>query len=342
MDIPITEMATVTQEDSYSPSKQGRRPSTRQIEQRNKRVSPPYLEHTDPPQETATHQSNPSTDRRFTPPNKHYEHTTTLAPLRPPHSMRRNHHSTSSALNQLRHEVSSKLGHTNNTSGSVMHAWHSNSTSRNSSRNPSRQGSRQASRDDMRRAISFNMGSMHSRAASFDSADSLALDPDPDELDFYSAESNTLPRASTTKKKRLFSLGDSSDSITDSSHLPSITEREHHSSWSKKRASSNPTQLEKTKNDHLPARTLDFRTNLGVEEVVTEILRAAHSLKMREAVSGQSGAYVTCTWNGVKFQVCVSVSREHSTCKLTFQWISGGDAHSYEEKCEQLSKKLKL
>lgn len=238
-----------------------------------------------------------------------------LAPIRhPPGRLRRNTFSTPAALNQLKHDLDSKLGPQNS---SIPQAWHSNP----SSRNPSRHGSRQPSSRMVREP------STHSRTSSFEIPEDSSIDI----IEFHEVETSTFPRVS--KKKRMFSI-DSSDSISESSHLPSIREGRS-SSWSKKRSHSD-TSPEK-KNGYQSHK--GYRTELRVDEVLTEILRVATSLKMKEA-EPVTGNRVVCTWGGVKIQI--SISKHDSVCTLVLQWISGGDNASYREKCEKLLKKIKL
>ena len=194
---------------------------------------------------------------------------------------------------------------------------------------PSRSGSRQPS-GTMRQAPSI--GAIHNRTVSFDIDDLSSTDKD--DLIFHPVESNTLPRSN-----KRFTLGSPAASITDtSSHLPSITEKNPSSSWNKRRYYSDSFQERK---NGYTTRSIDIKTELNTNEVLTEILRAAHSLKMRE-VEQVSGSKILCTWSGIKFQLSISTNKDYSNCKLMFHWISGGDLTSYKEKCDRLLKKIKL
>lgn len=84
---------------------------------------------------------------------------------------------------------------------------------------------------------------------------------------------------------------------------------------------------------------VEVRTELSVDEVLMEILRTARSLKIRE-VEKNGPSSIEYTWSGVKTRVIIN--KEHCNCKLSFQWVSGGDMISYREKCDKLSKKLRL
>lgn len=204
-----------------------------------------------------------------------------------------------------------------------MQAWHSNSSSKNPSRNPSRQGSR-------------------NHIKLFDTNDSMPIEDDCEGLEFHEVRSSTLPRSSSRKKSASI-MGDSTESIPDSvnnSYLPAITEREPIPSWYRQRNLSEGLSQQR-KNDYLTRShaTEEIRTELGVEEVLSEILRAARSLKIRE-VEKTSVSSVLCLWAGIKILVTVDKVKL-SSCKLYYKWISGGDLNSYQEKCDKLSKKIR-
>ena len=196
-----------------------------------------------------------------------------------------------------------------------MQAWHSNPSSRNPSRNPSRQGSRN-----------------HINGL-------LQLEDDYEGLEFHEVKSNTLPRSSS-RKKSSSKIGDSAESIPDSvnnSYLPAITEREPIPSWHRQRNGSSRQR----KNGYLTRSQTseEIRTELGVEEILSEILRAARSLKIRD-VEKTSVCSMSCLWAGIKIEVIVD-KMKFSSCKLYYKWISGGDLSSYQEKCDKLSKKIR-
>lgn len=85
---------------------------------------------------------------------------------------------------------------------------------------------------------------------------------------------------------------------------------------------------------------MEVRTEMSMDEVLAEILRTTHGLKIREV--GKNGpSSVDLTWGGVRIRVVVN--KEHyNKYTLSFQWMAGGDVISYREKCDKLSKKLKL
>lgn len=303
------------------------------------------------PQPSAAHVQR---QRRPSPPttNDHYKYSapaietnSTLAPLvRPPHTLQRAHCSTPSALNVIRDDLSKALpNHTlpNHHGGPPMQAWHSNPSSRNASRNPSRQGSRQSSSHTPRAAI--NSTAVHTRNASYDANDASTMDTAIDDLEFHRVRAHTLPR-----QNRKANLAGSSESIAENSgtiaaYLPAITEMSSTlpSSWNRKRHRSE-TSPEK-RNGYTPrssSETVEVRTELSMEEVVTEILRAAHGLKAKE-VDKVGAASVMCTWGGLKMLVVVIKDRSAGFYKLNFQCLSG-DVNSCREKCDKLSKKLKL
>lgn len=209
-----------------------------------------------------------------------------------------------------------------------MQAWHSNPPSRNPSRNPSRQGSRN------------HIKMLDSNDFSMPVEDGAG---DCEGLEFHEVRSSTLPRSSSRKKSSSIVV-DSAESIPDSvngAHLPAITERQPIPSWHRQRNSSEPPQPRARKNGYLTGSQAadEIRTELGVEEVLTEVLRAARSLKIRE-VEKTSVFGVSCVWAGIKIEVTVD-KMKLSSCKLYYRWISGGDLSSYQEKCDRLSKKIK-
>lgn len=254
---------------------------------------------------------------------------TGLAPLR--HGIPKNY-STPTALNLLRNDLHSTLGPVNH---GVTEAWNSNPSSRNasqhSSRNPSRQGTRKPSMPSRVGQPYSNEVSRRTRAISMGSE--LNNTEEEDEMVFHPVQSNSLPRRSSNQK--LFSIGSPSESVADSSHLPSITGKDPTNFFTRRKNAS----PERRKNGYTPhTKTAEIRTDLGVDEIITKLIAVTHSMKMREIES--SGSKIICTWSGIKFQV--SVSREDSDSgKLTFQWVSGGDLNSYGEKCDKLLRKLK-
>ena len=208
-----------------------------------------------------------------------------------------------------------------------MNAWSSNPSSRNPSRNPSRQGSRQSS-GRMPRAISH--GTIHARTSSYDTSDGTSS-IDQDDLVFHEVKSNSLPR-SNHKKAAIMS-----DSVESINTLPSITETPYvNPTWKRKRSIS----PEKRNGFARSEITMEIRTEMSVDEVLTEILRTSQGLKIREVVKNGPSS-VECTWGGVKIRVVV-IKEHYDNCILSFQWMAGGDVISYREKCDRLSKRLKL
>lgn len=301
-----------TQNGSSRPSK---RPFTRQnyssLDLRNKQI-PAYHE--------ASYKQAPQPE---------------LGPLAPVHhpTMRRNPYSHPSSINQMRQDLNTKLGVHNNP---PVQAWHSNP----GSRNPSRPGSRQSSGHMTRRTTTQNSR----KSSSYDANDDFGKD----ELEFHDVESlnNTLPR-SNSKKKKVFDIGGSVESIPDSSHLPAITESRSStdsnppSSWKRKRHYSDFSP-EKRNDFHmlLPSqgRTVEFKTEMGIDAILTEILRVAHIMKVKSVE--QNGSSIVCKWSGVKIQV--AVTKGDSTCKLTCNCLPGGSSTAFKEKHEKLFKNLRF
>ena len=174
----------------------------------------------------------------------------------------------------------------------------------------------------------------HSREPSTD-------DAEPDELVFHEVHdvrSSTLPHPGYKSKKKLFSIGqDSVESMADHPYLPSISE-DHRSGGS--RRSHSVSALQEKRNGYNPqTKTVEVKTDRGLNEILSEILRVVYSLKLKDVE--KVGSSVMFSWSGMKFQV--SASRVHGTsCSLTYQWLSGGDLQTYRERCDKLTKKLKL
>lgn len=251
-----------------------------------------------------THGQEPPSHHRYSAPQPE-----TLAPIRTTVTLKRNNYSIPSALNALREDLSDKIP--GGGGGGVMQAWHSNPSSRNPSRNPSRQSSSRNPRPN----------TIHGRTSSYDTNEI-----DQDEL-FYD-----VPTYPFSKK----TVSDSSDSLASTfSPLPSINETRSAKPSKRKRSTPPPER----KNGHTRSEVV-IRTELGVEEVIAEIMRAAHSLKIRE-VDKTGPSSLTFTWGGVKMRVVVS-KEQYFECGVNFQWISGGDPISYREKCDKLSRKIKL
>ena len=345
--------------------KEGRRPVTRQnpgipSEQKQKWVTPPGGAYK--PSDTPSYYPEGRHSRITPPSNKQFDYansnpetvpilsssrtkqrsssdssssmsstTSTLVPLNTSHSpIKRSPQSNPAVFKEIRDEFASKLDQ-NGGGGGVMQAWRSNPSSRNQSRNPSRQGSRQSS-SKMRRAVSNltipNRSSLHE--------DDLTVS-DPDDIVFHSVHAHTLP-----KPRKIFSVG-SSESINDSTHLPSITERDSFSRQVNRKRHFSDASERRThgRNGYMTGMTaLEARTELGVEEVMRELARVANSLKIRE-MEQISDSNMICLWDGIKIQVSVS-KPDYTTCKLSFQWLSGGDMNQFREKRDKLFKRLKL
>ena len=240
-----------------------------------------------------------------------------LGPVYPKKGMSRNY-SHGHALNQLRQDLKNKL----HPPQSVQVAWRSNPGSR--------QGSRITS------STSTRNSSMQS-----------GLDEDEDELEtmFHPAKAQTLPRSrekkngmenSTVPSIRLHSPTSPEATELDGTRLPSLHPPLPSRGGRRYTA------------DSLPKRPNGFRLNSGdafninsdlsVDEILTEILRVASNVKMREREL--NGSTLSCNWKGVRFNM--SVQKQGSQCQLRFKWFSGGDLSTYKELCERFMRKLKL
>ncbi len=241
-----------------------------------------------------------------------------LGPVYPKKGMPRNY-SHGHALNQLRQDLKNKL----HPPQPVQAAWRSNPGSR--------QGSRITS------STSTRNSSMQS-----------GLDEDEDELEimFHPAKARTFPRekkngmengnSSTVPSLRLHSPTSPEATELDDTHLPSLHPPLPSRGGRRYTA------------DSLPKRPNGFRLNSGdafninsdlsVDEIITEILRVASNVKMREREL--NGSTLSCNWKGVRFSM--SVHKQGSQCQLRFKWFSGGDLSTYKELCERFMRKLKL
>lgn len=85
---------------------------------------------------------------------------------------------------------------------------------------------------------------------------------------------------------------------------------------------------------------IDISTEMSVDEILIEILRVAVNLKIRSTEQLASNI-VKCTFKDITFTVTV-IKVTKNMCKLSFQWLSGGDHSSYLGVCDDMLSKLHL
>ena len=265
-------------------------------------------------------------DRSPSPTHDDYEHPlvrpdTHLAPIRPPRTMPRNY-SQPQTLYQLKQDLKSHLPQPQTP------AWHSQPSSRVGSRNPSRASSRNTSRNT----------SCTSSNASVSIPPELTELDDNDDLEFHDAHSyiaNNKHTHQTLMKRNTFP----SIEVTDA-HFPTIPEQSSKTS----RKTSDPRNSRRTtgRNGFLsPAGDIEIRTDLPTVAILSEVIRVASNLKMREFDQNSLNT-VTCLWKGVRFLITVIKERIGNICRLNFQWLSGGDHKAYLDICDQIVKRVTL
>lgn len=78
-----------------------------------------------------------------------------------------------------------------------------------------------------------------------------------------------------------------------------------------------------------------IKTDLGVDAIMSEILRVASNLKMKEFEEGARNT-VICLWKKIRFSITVTKDMRNGACRLNFQWLSGGDHKSYTDICRKM------
>lgn len=78
-----------------------------------------------------------------------------------------------------------------------------------------------------------------------------------------------------------------------------------------------------------------IKTDLGVDAIMSEILRAASDLKMRE-FEERARNTIICLWKKIRFSIAVTRDTRNGACRLNFQWLSGGDHKSYTDICRKM------
>ncbi len=229
-----------------------------------------------------------------------------LSPVSPSRGMSRNY-SHGHALNQLRQDLKDKL----HPPQAVQTAWRSNP----GSRNPSRHGSRIPSSTLTRHAPT--QGGLEE-----------VQDDEESAIEFHTVKSKTLPR----NFKGFASLD--ADGGT---HLPSL----HPPPPSRGGRHHMPTDHLHTRTNGLKQNsgdTFNIKTDRSIDEILTEMLRVATNVKMRE--SELHGNTLKCNWKGVRF--AINVYKQGAIYQIKFKWFSGGDLHTHKELCEKFIRKLKL
>lgn len=217
--------------------------------------------------------------------------------------------------------------------------------------------SRAASFGDHNRAASFGDRSRaaslgdRNRAASFGDQDRTTYFCDQgrdeneiDDLTFHEVGMSTFPRSSKTKSKKSTFVVEYPSKCSNNTLplLPSITlpqatgkrVQKTRTTWGQQGIYS-----KRSKNGYHSHRGIEHKvdTELDVDKVVKEIQKVVHSFTIQDT-EREGARTVLCTCNGMKIQI--TVSKEQGTCKLNFQWISGGDLTSYNKKRERIAKML--
>jgi len=78
-----------------------------------------------------------------------------------------------------------------------------------------------------------------------------------------------------------------------------------------------------------------IKTDLGVDAIMSEIIRVASNLKMRE-FEERARNIIICLWKKIRFSITVARDTRNGTCHLNFQWLSGGDHKSYTDICRKM------
>ena len=236
----------------------------------------------------------------------------------PPNKSLPRNYSHGHALNQLRQDLKDKLH-----PPPTQTAWRSQPASRNHSRHGSRIPSSTSTRNS---SIQSGLEDLH--------------DEEEDPIIFHNVKSKTLPR-NFGLKKLLSRDTVGSLSQDDGTHLPALS-TPHHPPPTRGGGRHPSSDMTPHRRNGLRASSGDkyqVNTDLSIDAVLTEVLRVAGNLKMRE--SELQGHTLSCYWRGVRFKLSVQKDR-YETYHFVFRWDSGGDLSKYSELCERFMKKLKL
>ena len=154
----------------------------------------------------------------------------------------------------------------------------------------------------------------------------------PDELVFHQVKSHTLPKHGN--RNSVYS--EISDKESER-YLPPLYSKPPTRSSRR----NNSDQIHKRKNGYLSeAGSIEVKTDLSMEAIISEVLRVADTMKMRE-IEQSANNTVTCSCRGIRFQVTVSKDL-HNVCRMLFQWLSGGEHDSYKTICDHLTQLIKF
>lgn len=258
----------------------------------------------------------------------HISEPTESTPTRPTTvHMIRNGFSHSHELNQIRHDLNNTLHPpTLNTK-----AWHSNPTTRTSSRNPSRHGSRTPSRVPSGSSV---------RTPPQTPAHLNIIDDDVEELTFHEVESHNLVISGGEKherRRRAFTIG-GEEMMEQDDHLPSLLTNPHHTPT--RRHTTHEYDVSERRNG-FSSQPITFQapTDLDKDAIITEFLEIAERMKMRHLVSGRN--VVSGVLKGVQIQIEAKKDLR-GMCHVAFQWLSGGDQHTYKNICDTFMHNIQL
>ena len=97
-----------------------------------------------------------------------------------------------------------------------------------------------------------------------------------------------------------------------------------------------------------PARKLSpscgdyhLKTDLPTCAVISELLRVAEKMRMKSAELTEERDKLRCRHNHMSFEVSVTkASRFDASCKLHFEWVSGGDLKLFQDICQEVLQRI--
>ena len=146
-----------------------------------------------------------------------------------------------------------------------------------------------------------------------------------------------------SQKKTMFS-SDGANHTTDV-HFPSLAPQSSGSRDTRHRSSSHGSReayhgKQYRRNGYVsPSKMFEFRTDMSVSTVVSELQRVVGSLNI--SWTEQKGNSMCLKYQSVRFQVHVDKD-SYGTCHLGFQWLSGGDQGRYEDLCTQIFRTISV
>ena len=159
-----------------------------------------------------------------------------------------------------------------------------------------------------------------------------------DDVQFHQVNSYTTkvsPKHAGVKQPMFQFHHSPEEDVSADVHFPTISQSSNRSRKRSPEGEVHKAPHHRTNGFHHHSGEYRIKTDLGVDAIISEIIRAASNLKMREFEEGARHT-VICSWKGIRFSISVAKETRNGTCLLNFQWLSGGDHKSYVDICRKM------